>query len=123
MFWRIRLHPRYKNQKDEVVSILTKSEITNYEIDKSSTYNLQDLIVNSDIHITNFSSTCLDALDLGTKSIIVDQQGKLLYKKQIESGDFYYCNNELDLNKTVRNQVFKIGINVSEAIDLKTLFN
>tara|TARA_B100001250_G_C19546888_1_gene677229 strand:- start:305 stop:625 length:321 start_codon:yes stop_codon:yes gene_type:complete len=106
-----------------VVSILTKSEITNYEIDKSSTYNLQDLIVNSDIHITNFSSTCLDALDLGTKSIIVDQQGKLLYKKQIESGDFYYCNNELDLNKTVRNQVFKIGINVSEAIDLKTLFN
>lgn len=123
LFWHIRLHPRYMNQKDEVVSILSKNEIINYEIDKSSTYNLQDLIVNSDIHITNFSSTCLDALDLGKKSIIVDQQGKLLYKKQIENGDFYYCNNELDLNKTVRNQVFKIEIDIPDAIDLKTLFN
>jgi CDP-glycerol glycerophosphotransferase (TagB/SpsB family) len=123
LFWYIRLHPRYKNQKEEVVSILTKSEITNYEIDKSSTYNLQDLIVISDIHITSFSSTCLDALDLGLKSIIVNQQGKLLYKKQIENGDFYYCNNELDLNKTVRNQVFKTEIDLPDAIDLKTLFN
>ena len=121
-FCFVRLHPRYMNQKKEVVAILIENEITNYEIDKSSAFNLQDLIVNSDVHITNFSSTCLDAFDLGLKTIIIDEQGRMLYEKQIKRGDFFYCTNELELKKLIDNEVFKFRVDVSVSIDLKSLF-
>ena len=121
-FWWIRVHPRYKFQQNEVELVLKMFSIKNYEIELSTNLPIQEVLINSDIHITQYSSTSLDALDFGIKTILVDKQGKLLYKNLIDSGDLFFCDNENDLASLVEADIFTSEIKSNDFVGLKSLF-
>ena len=96
--------------------------IKNYEIELSTNLPIQEVLINSDIHITQYSSTSLDALDFGIKTILVDKQGKILYKNLIDSGDLFFCDNENDLASLVEADIFTSEIKSNDFVGLKSLF-
>ena len=84
-FW-IRLHPCRLNNKRKIKNILSKHEFLNIEFDKATDFPLYALLRHMDLHITEFSSTVIEAEAFGVPSIIVHPLGSGVFKEQILSG-------------------------------------
>lgn len=81
--WFIRFHPRMnKDQIDEIMGKL-KSFIDSHQviIDFPNDVSLPEILINTDIHLTKFSGSTIDAYLMGVPTIIIDSLGFQIYKK------------------------------------------
>lgn len=91
--WWFRFHPQYPDAQGKVLSKLAKYNFKNVITDNVTEYPLPLLLKNMDLHVTEFSSTVLEAEMLGVPSIILTETGADLFNKQIASGIAKYVSD------------------------------
>ena len=84
IMWWIRLHPvfgrDYKGVKNQL------KNIENYNIIEATSFPINTLLLNADIHITEFSTSVVEAAYFNIPSIIISQKGIDNYSSYIERG-------------------------------------
>jgi len=95
--WLIRLHPRMLDRKDELTKIIQKTGNHNFEIDKSTSTPLFDLLTRIDFMITLWSSVAYDALPFKVRPIIIHSNGKATFEKYIAKGLFSYTDTSEEI--------------------------
>ena len=84
--WLIRLHPGMLAERQKVKEYFMRNGNAIVEIDIATDYPLPIILRNTDVHITNFSSTVIEAQDFGIYSVVVDHEGEEYFKHEIETG-------------------------------------
>lgn len=85
IFLWVRLHPCYLGQRDVVKKILKDNKIRNTNLDQASDFPLYALLRNVDVHITECSSTVIEAEIFNVPSVILSDYGKEFYQDQFNS--------------------------------------
>lgn len=83
--WWFRFHPRQKHEKEIIKNLLAKNGLLNFvNIDEATTLPLPEVLLNADIHITKFSGTAIEAMNIGKPTILIDKKGVENYSEFIE---------------------------------------
>lgn len=98
-FWLFRIHPS-QHIKDINWKGLDKSK--NVDINYSSRISLINLFRYVDIHVSLWSSVCIDALQFQIKSIVIHPEGHKIYEEYIKMDYFVYCNNNSEFDNCVK---------------------
>jgi len=97
-FWLIRLHPIHqKNNRIDIENKMKKNIMLNFDIENSSELALYLLLENSDIHVTNYSSVCYEALSFNVPTIITHETGLFMYDSYIKEEIFLYSDDSESL--------------------------
>lgn len=92
--WFIRFHPQYPEAKTKVLQKLSTNNFKNVVVDNISEFPLPSILNKIDLHVTEFSSTVLEAEALGVPSIVLSEYGKSLFNKQIEKGNTKFVSSK-----------------------------
>lgn len=92
--WWFRFHPQYPEAQGKVLAKLAKYNFENVITEKVTEYPLPLILKNMDLHVTEFSSTVLEAEMMGVPSILLSETGADLFNKQIESGIAKYSSSK-----------------------------
>ena len=84
--WWIRLHPGMAADKLRIKELFANCRPNNIDIDNASIIPLPALLRHVNLHITQFSTTVIEAAEFGVPSIILDKDATLIYSKLIEYG-------------------------------------
>ena len=68
---------------------------------ESSRAPLPYLLVNSDLHVTFFSSSVYEAKYCNTPSVIVDKRGQDYFSHLVDDGSAYFALNKIELNRII----------------------
>lgn len=68
------------------MGLLKGHGITNFELRIATSYPLYALLRNVDIHITEFSSTVVEASQCGVPTVIINKIGAKLFQNEVNSG-------------------------------------
>ncbi|MEQ8428669.1 MAG: hypothetical protein RLT87_02700 [Gammaproteobacteria bacterium] len=102
--WLVRLHPRQINSLEIIRETLQGHGVKNFEIDEVNAQPLYTTLAKVDVHITNWSTTLIEALIFDIPSIIVSSQGRDIYNEEIEQGVFAYAENSSDIVKLIKDR-------------------
>ena len=95
-----RLHPGYKNVKENLEKKLKSIDFDDYIIDKNE--DVYDSLDSCLLHITQFSSSTLDALLLGKKTLLIDPRGQEYFSEFSEFGNqIKYISNLTEFTKQI----------------------
>lgn len=83
--WLIRLHPAMMQQFEEIVSIFSAVR-DRVEIEQATKLPLYAILATADLHVTEWSSTVIEADALRVPSIIIHPFGYELFHNYVESG-------------------------------------
>ena len=100
--WFIRLHPRTINYKDKINKELLGLNI-DFDVEISNSFKFEDILLNSNILITSWSTTAYEAYIYGIKSIVINNKGYKAYKKFINKGLIIYAKTYTDIKKEIEN--------------------
>jgi hypothetical protein len=84
--WVIRIHPQYWQTEQSIRSQCQINELNNVVIDNGELLPLSSALLCSTVHVTEFSSSVLEASAVGLHSIIINPYGRDLYSDLIEAG-------------------------------------
>lgn len=91
-----RLHPGYKDLENELKAMLAQKGISAFTIDDQE--DIYDSLNDCLVHITQFSSSTLDALLLNKKTILIDPRGKEYFSELLENEEkVIYIDEQSDL--------------------------
>ncbi|MFN4006517.1 MAG: hypothetical protein ACK4HE_03295 [Chitinophagaceae bacterium] len=102
--WYLRLHPRQLHQKQVLLDFLKVNGIHHLvNIEDATSMQLPILLRKAKLHITRSSGAAVEASLMGVKNLIMDEAGKEMYSKEIESNELYVYIEQviLDLNKFI----------------------
>lgn len=99
-----RTHPSRMRQKILLKNILQENNLHNVNVDQATDLPLYAILRNVDVHITEFSSTVLEAEQFGVPSVITNVTGEKYYQNQINSGAAIYINSLDELILAVHRQ-------------------
>jgi hypothetical protein len=85
-FWLFRTHPLMPQQQGKLKRVLKKFSIKNYEIKLSSTLPLPLILTKVKLHLTGYSAVCLEAAEMGLKSLITIPKAESLFFNEIRQG-------------------------------------
>jgi len=86
-FWIVRVHPRFSSIKADIEEDLKECiENNNVLVHNAIDIVLPPLLKRVDVHITQFSSTVLEASYLGVPSVVLDPIGVSSYQHLIDQG-------------------------------------
>jgi len=104
--WIVKPHPRQTMR--DLVKI---KKLFNYpHVTITSNDNIFELLNNSALHITEYSSTAYEGLYLNVETIFTNPIAKDEYFEELKEGKFYYCDNLHKLQKTI-DKLMNIEIN------------
>jgi hypothetical protein len=87
-----RLHPAYPELKDELSKMMVAIGVDSFLIDQNE--DVYDSLDSSFLHITQFSSSTLDALLLNVPSLLIDPRAKEYFNELLnEENKLYYTPN------------------------------
>jgi len=112
--WYIRFHPQYPEAAEKISQILPSYNLKNIFTDKISELPLPVVLKEMDLHVTEFSSTVLEAETLGIHSIILSEYGSSLFNKQIERGTANYVTSENMFINAVENIIKNRALSVNQ---------
>lgn len=102
-YYLIRLHPSTTSKyKRLIYNKLKKVPKNIYDIDFASKLPVHALLRNINLHITEISSTVIEASIFNVKSIIISEEGAKYYEEQIRKGDAFFSNNINDITKIIK---------------------
>jgi|GEM_PF-2616577 len=99
--WLIRFHPLDfvdKEYRSKYIKVLLN--FSNVEFENSTNADLYYLFKITDIHITHYSTSCLEALSFGLQTILIGKENEHFYKDLIKKEIFFLAdtyNNILEL--------------------------
>lgn len=106
-FWWIRLHPKSVDMRTQIKKLLLENELENFELDKSTDMPFPALLRHMDVHVTNFSSSVLEAEYLSVPSILTDPYANEVYRPQIASGTAILVDSSTQLIEAIEIQLLK----------------
>ena len=105
--WFIRLHPGMLSELEKVKNNFhdkcfpVKDRI---ELDLATNLPLPAVLINTDVHITAYSTCVLDAKYLNVPSVVISNTGKIYYSDLINSGWVKYASNWKELMELIMEQ-------------------
>jgi len=93
--WWIRFHPQYMGAKEKILSQLSKNNLLNTITENVTEYPLAMLMKNMDLHVTEYSSSVLEAEMTGVPSIYFLKQEMI-----------YSLNNSSELQIGLSGKIF-----------------
>jgi hypothetical protein len=124
--WWIRVHPQYWETRAPLKHFFEQEGLANVLIDEPSDLPLVSLLENMDVHVTEFSSSVLEAATLGVPSVVINPMGLRLFPHLAATGVVtlaesgpellqhisrqYEKVRELRHNRTDQEEVFRRGI-------------
>ena len=99
-YFFIRLHPRMKNQIESYKMKFV--EYKNINIQQASSLPLHLLLRNMDIHITNSSSTVIEAFKFGIKSISTNPESNNIFPLEYEKGGLLILDSIPNIIDTIK---------------------
>lgn len=102
--WYVRFHPQYPEAKQKILEKFPSYNFKNVVIEKISELPLPVILKKMNLHITEFSSTVLEAETVGVPSIVLSEYGRSLFNKQIGKGIAKYVTS-VDMFKDVLEEV------------------
>lgn len=103
IFWLIRLHPRYINERKMVENRLSKISNRNYELNVANDSTIYDLFHIIDVQITFWSTVAYEALAYNVPTIIAHQNGKDAMINYIDKGIFRYSEDSNEIIDLIMN--------------------
>jgi hypothetical protein len=91
--WWIRVHPQYWETREPLRAELKRRGLRNWSLDDASDAPMAAALTSADVHVTEFSSSVLEAEALGIPSIVTHPKGGSLFMAQIESGIAEYATS------------------------------
>ncbi|CEG56251.1 glycosyltransferase family protein [Legionella fallonii] len=91
--WWIRLHPQYGTVKEPLRKQLVANNLSNAIISTSSDLPLIRLLEQCDVHVTEFSSSVLEAKTCGVASVVIHPSGVNIFKELIASEHVVYAKS------------------------------
>jgi len=104
----LRIHPGHKNQILKIKKFFIDNGVENIDIENATNFPLYSLLRLADLHITEYSSTAIEAREFGIKTIFIHKIGKTLFSSLIETGDAYLIENIEDYKIKDFIQLFEI---------------
>lgn len=86
LFFWVRLHPCSLDQRDMIKRLLMENETYNINMDQATDLPIYALLRNLDVHITECSTTVIEAELFGVPSVVMSDTAKIYYKDQLTSG-------------------------------------
>lgn len=108
-FWWIRLHPGMMNDREKIRELFTPLKLNNIFIDQPTDLPLNILLRHSDIHITQSSSTIIEAEHFGVPSVFTSLIAAEAFPLQIASGVAIPAYTHHDLIEAIKIQLLKKG--------------
>ncbi len=100
--WWLRVHPQYSETKKPIVEKFESLGCKNVIVEEAGAFPLTELLKFMDLHITEFSSSVIEAKSLGVNSVVINDKGKNLYSEFIELGEVKFAGNETDLFDAIK---------------------
>lgn len=88
--WLLRCHPRFRDQKQPFIDLLSRNGIDHYEIERATDQPLFALLKSVHAHLTSFSSVCIEALRVGVPSLLYSPVGYEYFKEYVQKGFLGY---------------------------------
>lgn len=102
--WVLRLHPRNETPISEINRFLIHNKIdANTEIQTAEDVPLPHVLINSILHVTNYSGCVLEALALNITTVIIHNVGVEMFKHYIDDKKVFY------VNRTSKDFAFRIS--------------
>jgi hypothetical protein len=94
--WFLRLHPRQMGERKQIENMLeAKGLINQVELAHATEQPLPLLLLQTTVHITQWSSVVIEAAESGVPSILIHPTGKLMYAtEEFEQHFIYYAENK-----------------------------
>lgn len=102
--WWLRVHPQYWETREPIRDSLRAAGLSGFVIDEASDFPLVSVLSASDVHVTDFSSSVLEAADLGVPSVVVSDRGRQFFAPQIASGVAVHAETADDLLRAIEAQ-------------------
>ncbi len=102
--WWIRIHPQYWEMEEPLRKQLEANNLANAAISTSSELPLIRLLEQCDVHVTEFSSSVLEAKTCGVASVVIHHSAVNLFKELITSEDVVYADSTELLISTIKLQ-------------------
>lgn len=84
--WWIRLHPTSQNPPSELIECLERHAPGRFDWQNASRLPLYAILKKINVHVTNFSSTVLEAEKFGIQTVLLHKTGEEYYPNQIKAG-------------------------------------
>ena len=85
-FWWVRIHPCRQQDRSTLRNLLVSKGISNYDLDDATDLPLYALLRTVDVHLTEYSSTVIEATAFGVPSVITRKAGFEAFPAQVASG-------------------------------------
>lgn len=85
-FWWIRIHPTATSLPPELIEVLERFCKGRFDWANASSLPLYALLKAMNLHVTNFSSSVLEAERFGLRTVLLHSLGQDYYSEQIKSG-------------------------------------
>lgn len=99
--WLIRLHPRQRDKMQIISSVFEQKGILRYRIQEPSELPLPVILGVTDLQVTKFSSTILEASYFGIHTLLTDSRGREYYEEIIQNGLATY-HESIDSQKLLK---------------------
>ena len=90
-YWMIRVYPGMDYKIDEITSLFVDLHVNNVEIALASKIPVYRILSHVDWHVSQGSTVCLEALNWGVPSILINPEGKELFQTYVDKGIFFYA--------------------------------
>ena len=115
-YWWLRVHPGKLKEREVFKKLVLENRIVNKEIDLATDLPLYALLRQMDLHFTFYSSSVLEAKDLGVPSVVAGDYGKELFSDQISSGWAFPADTPEEIISGIKTQFHnREGLNKGEA--------
>lgn len=105
--WWIRIHPQYWKTEESIGKQLSENKALNARISTADQLPLIRLLEQSSVHVTEFSSSVLEAKTCGVASVVIHPSGMNIFKEFIESGYVVYADSAELLISNIQHQAKK----------------
>lgn len=103
--WWVRTHPQYVEAARAIRKVC--SEFANAVVDEADELPLAVLLNHCDVHVTEFSSSVLEAKSKGVRSVVVNPIGIELFRDLVESGEVVFASSTPELLDSIVQQAEK----------------
>lgn len=102
--WLLRVHPLYAELEEDLLDRFAGQE--NVHIRGVAQQNLYEQFSMVDLHITAFSTTCLEALEFQVPTILIHPNGQAYFSTYLEAGYFKYADEQEECWKIIEENNF-----------------
>jgi len=110
-FWWIRFHPCRLNQEEAICTYINNdiNLVDHTNIFEANQLPIHSILRNVDFHVTELSSTVIEAYMLGVPSMIIGEEGGKIYDKEIEAGWALSVPNVTSLGEPIKSSFFEVS--------------